>query len=82
MPTVPEWLTIPCPLCAAKHVYQLQVDRSLVANYVQIVPDDQTTEKRFTRLFTCPDKKTRFQAEIALEEHPGMKIQDVRILDE
>jgi len=81
MTTLPESITINCPLCAASHVYQLEVDRSVVANYQPDDPDVGPDEKRLTRLFTCPDKKTRFQAEIVLEEPLGMKIRDVRIRD-
>jgi hypothetical protein len=79
MTTLSESIIIQCPICALSHTYQLEVDRSLVANYQMEDPDAGSDEKRFTRLFTCPDKKTRFQAEIALLEASGMKIRDVRI---
>jgi len=81
MTTLPETIIIQCPICAESHTYQLEVDRSLVANYQTDDPDAGPDEKRFTRLFTCPDKKTRFQAEIALLELSGTKIRGVHIRD-
>jgi hypothetical protein len=76
-----ETIQVTCPLCRKKHEYRLRVERSMVIYHMaSTLPTTQKTIKRFTRIFTCPEKNEHFEAILRLEEGFGFIIKDVSVL--
>jgi hypothetical protein len=71
-------LKIKCPLCGKSHEYKLLVERDLVFGLRSSTPPPANLSK-FTRLFTCPNKDTTFQATITLEETDDSHIESVEV---
>ena len=61
-----------CPSCSKPHKYSVAVLRS---SYMFGVSDtDAPSEKRFRRLFTCPNTETDFEGFVVVKDDPKNKI--------
>lgn len=72
-------ITISCPLCAVNHDYKLTVTRSIVVGMSRNKARFPTVQRRFVRLFICPVKKERFEAELTLPETALSRIREIEI---
>jgi len=63
-------LEIKCPKCKKTYRYELDVRRSWVME-LYTTSSGQTTYRKFTRLFTCPEDETDFEVSFSLENHPA-----------
>lgn len=75
-----ETITIGCPVCGDSHLYNLEVERSVVV--YNRLPKNAFKERviRFTRLFVCPVKQPDFQATFILSDIPHSPIRTVNVL--
>lgn len=76
-----EKIRISCPICSNKHMYKLEVSKSVVLYHMTPGMETSTKYVRVRRLFACAnDTKKDFQAVIKLPQHFGEKIHGVKVL--
>lgn len=70
-------LALDCPICGNNHTFQLTIHRITIryfsGNY------GPWYDKTFTRLFNCPEKNEKFQAEFILSESRENRIEEIEI---
>lgn len=73
-----------CPVCGETHVYDITIQRSLI---IQLMVTSEmefplkTEAQKFTRLFICPNKGTKYKATFELFTHSPGGIESVEIED-
>jgi len=69
------------PLCRCSHTYQLAVTRNYIVKMIvenQLTPETPR-QRKYTRVFPCPEKNIDFQAVIILYETSDDSIKSVKV---
>lgn len=66
-----------CPSCGKAHKYRMTVMRSNVLFGAS--DGDTLAEKRVRRIFICPEKGTKFEGVVILQDDPKNKIASVTV---
>lgn len=67
-----------CPICKKMHKYKLYVKR---ATALSMSPEiTRSSSRKFTRLFTCPETRKDFQADVILESSEKEMIVSLEII--
>ncbi len=67
-----------CPKCSERHTYGFIVKRATALSASE--RESQSTERKFTRLFTCPVTKEDFQADLVIYENHDEMIVSLQIV--
>jgi hypothetical protein len=76
-----ETITISkCPICQGKHIYALQVERSVIIKMLTMNDlNERARAVNVTRIFVCPVKEKEFQATFALHDTSSDRIKSVDV---
>jgi hypothetical protein len=68
-----------CPMCTHAHVYDLDIDSSMIMRLMSAGESPKPVTKSFTRLFACAEGKGTFQMRITIAQGPNEIVNDVRV---
>jgi hypothetical protein len=68
-----------CPLCGSKHVYSVEIQKSMIFYHMTANMDTSSKKRTCRRSFTCPEKDETFSGTLTFYEGFGEKIEGVRV---